>query len=77
MAMHPSITPVPATPTNKSDPLRGAAVPPVEFTGEGRCSIIAPLFLNCLNRLVMLEINQITRQIKDMQGRLDALRGYL
>ena len=25
----------------------------------------------------MQELNAITKQIKDMQGRLDALRGYL
>jgi len=25
----------------------------------------------------MLELNAIFRQIKDMQGRIDALRGYL
>lgn len=28
-------------------------------------------------RFPMLEVNAISRQIKDMQGRLDALRGYL
>ncbi len=28
-------------------------------------------------RSFMLEINTIVRQIKDMQGRTDALRGYL
>lgn len=39
----------------------------------GSCSKI-PAFAG---RALMLEINTIVRQIKDMQGRTDALRGYL
>jgi len=36
-------------------------------------------FFPCLSRILfhMLEVNAISRQIKDMQGRIDALRGYL
>jgi len=35
------------------------------------------LFAQLRGRAAMLEINLILTRIKDMQGRLDALRGYL
>jgi hypothetical protein len=49
--------------------------------GVGPCSIITPLnFLPAsrgLAKPMMVDVNAVSREIKDMQGRLEALRGYL